>query len=588
MQNQFFALVRPLLLLLLAGCGGSGAATPGEIEALLAAGELEAAERAVKEALVRRPEDAALRLLRGRIHLAGRDGAAALAAFERARELGAEGPAVLAGLAESLILQQRYADAVRLLDAPEPALTLLRLRVAARLRVPLASPADLFGDARQWLERAPGEATRGIEALAAAPGVITANAAHVRRALAYWSCRQPPAGGAAGPAPGAGYAVYEPDWANLEHAGRRILRVGPGEELKTPSAAARVARDGDIVAIATGRYPGDVAAWDANGLWLRADGGQVVLDSGGATAGHMGIWVIRGDKVVVEGVRFTGARATHRNGSGIRFLGHNLWVRDSEFHDNEDGILTAGRDGSEVLVERSIFTSNGASDGYSHNVYVGRAARLVFRFNYSAGARTGHQLKSRAFENYVLYNRLTDGTDGDSSYTIDLSEGGFALILGNELQQGPRTVNRHMISLGAEDRQDREHRFVFAYNTFYNRTSPATFIRDATGAGIALVNNVFAGAPANIDAGITARTGNAFDATAGLRDGGSGDFGLEPSAAFLDSADPAPTLDGVSLRPQFEYVHPAGARPRQPVWRPDPGAHEFCGWPQFEGSDQRK
>lgn len=576
---QRVVLIRPLLLLLLAGCGGSGVSSPGEIEALLAAGEVAAADREVKAALQRNPEDAELRLLRAQIHLAQQDGAAAYAAFERARTLGAEGPELLGGMAESLMLQRRYVDAVRLLASPASAeaLDLLRLRLAARLRVPLARPDELFGDAREWLARAPREAATGLEALASQPGVLADNAAHVRRALAYWSCQQPAPESEAPMRDG--FAVYEPAWANLEEDGRRILRVGPAEALKTPGAAARVARDGDIVVIAAGTYRGDVATWDANGLWLRADGGDVVLDSGGATAGNMGIWVVRGDNVLVDGIRFTGARSTDKNGSGIRFLGHNLWVRNSGFHDNEDGLLTAGRDDSEILVERSTFKSNGASDGYSHNVYVGREARLIFRFNYSAGAKIGHQLKSRAFENYILYNRLTDGTEGDSSYTIDLSEGGFALILGNELQQGPRTVNRHMISLGAEDRQDREHRFIFAYNTFYNHTSPATFIRDATDAGIALVNNAFAGAPANLDAMVTTRTGNAFDASPGLRDGGSGDFGLEPSATFIDSADPRATLDDTPILPQFEYVHPADARPRTLVWRPDPGAHEFCGWP---------
>src|SRR5690606_3448617 len=102
--------------------------------------------------------------------------------------------------------------------------------------------------------------------------------------------------------------------------------------------------------------------------------------------------------------------------------------------------------------------------------------------------------------------------------------GGFALLLGNEIEQGPGTVNQHMLAFGQEDPAGREHRFILAYNTFYNHSFPATFIRDATGAGVALLNNVFAGAPANIDAVSRLRAGNVFAATDGLADPGAGDL----------------------------------------------------------------
>ena len=46
------------------------------------------------------------------------------------------------------------------------------------------------------------------------------------------------------------------------------LRVGSGASLRVPSAAARVARDGDVVEIECGVYD-DVAVWTQNDLTIR-------------------------------------------------------------------------------------------------------------------------------------------------------------------------------------------------------------------------------------------------------------------------------------------------------------------------------
>jgi hypothetical protein len=562
---------------LASGCGDpSSDATPqGEIEMLIRSGDLEAAEKEAKRSIEADPDDPHLRLLLGEIHLASGKGAAAFASFERAGALGLEATQLREPLVDSLILQGDFSRVLKLVprteqlsDIPPP---LLLKRLDALLRIPLVLPHDLFSDTRQLLSRGDWSMPDKLEKLVTQGGVIPENASHVRRALAYWKCQSRP--------PVKSSPDDWPQWAPRDGSGRRVLTVGPGLELGAPSAAARIAGDGDIIDIEAGVYQGDVAVWRANGLWIRSKGGMVTLKSGGATAEDMAIWVVRGNDTLIEGIRFEGARATAGNGSGIRLLAPNLWLRHSEFHDNEAGLLTYNEPGGEVRVEHSIFTSNGAGDGQSHNVYVGRTDRLVFRFNYSAGTKGGHQLKSRALENFILYNRLADEVDGDSSYTIDLPEGGFALVVGNEIQQGPHTVNKHMISLGTELPDGRHHKFIFAYNTFYNGTLPASFIRDATGAGVALVNNAFAGAPAALDLRSTVRAGNAFDANLGLNDGHAGDYRLKGSAFFIESGEIMDEVDGIDIVPQYEYVHPASANRRQVVWRPDPGAHEFCGWP---------
>jgi hypothetical protein len=53
-----------------------------------------------------------------------------------------------------------------------------------------------------------------------------------------------------------------------------LLRVGPGETYAVPSAAAKAARDGDVVEIRAGTYSGDVAVWRASNLVIRGVGGR--------------------------------------------------------------------------------------------------------------------------------------------------------------------------------------------------------------------------------------------------------------------------------------------------------------------------
>ena len=86
------------------------------------------------------------------------------------------------------------------------------------------------------------------------------------------------------------------------------LRVGaPGRELKRPSEAARVARDGDVVEIDAGVYAGDAAVWPQHRLTIRGVGGRAHLRANGAHAEGKAIWVIKGHDTTVERVEFSGA-----------------------------------------------------------------------------------------------------------------------------------------------------------------------------------------------------------------------------------------------------------------------------------------
>jgi len=279
-------------------------------------------------------------------------------------------------------------------------------------------------------------------------------------------------------------------------ASARTITVGPQGEVARPSEAAAIAGDGDVISIAAGVYEGDVATWTANDLTIRGEGGLADIRSGGRAAGGKGVWVIKGDDTTIEHISLSQARSQDFNGAGIRLEGCNLILRDSVLHDNQMGILTDHRGDCSLLIENSEIYNNAQRDLTSprigHNVYVGRLGRFVLRGSYVHGALRGHQVKSRAMETIIEYNRISDDEDSAGSYLIDVPEGGSALIIGNLLQQNGMTENDTLVSFGAEkQRPDSELKVL--YNTMVNDDRQGVFVRNHTG-GVAIVgNNVLAG-----------------------------------------------------------------------------------------------
>ena len=87
-----------------------------------------------------------------------------------------------------------------------------------------------------------------------------------------------------------------------EAAQPAVLRVGVKRELKRPSDAALIARDGDIIEIDAGNYDGDAAVWRQHRLTIRGVGGRAHLRANGAHAEGKAIWVIKGNDTTIEGI----------------------------------------------------------------------------------------------------------------------------------------------------------------------------------------------------------------------------------------------------------------------------------------------
>jgi centrosomal CEP192-like protein len=360
-----------------------------------------------------------------------------------------------------------------------------------------------------------------------------------------------------------------------------VLQVGPGKPFATPCAAIAAAAAGDTIEIDSSvTYVGDVCAWTTNNLTLRGvGGGRAHIDAGGQNSQGKGIWVISGANTTVENIEFSGATVVDQNGAGIRLQADNLTVRNCYFHDNEDGILTGSGLNSTVLIEFSEFAFNGFGDGQSHNVYIGNVGTLIFRYNYSHHAKIGHLLKSRAAQNFVLYNRLSDEATGTSSYQINIPNGGLTYIIGNVIEQGPNNDNAVFIAYleeGTTPGNPSTQMFVIN-NTFANDAPNGTFIDPTVPAApVVIKNNIFFG-PGTITNQGTAIKANNFVGNAGFVNAAGYDYHLTVGSPAIN-AGVAPGVDGTfSLSPVFQYVHPACAEGRVTIGGIDVGAYEFGG-----------
>jgi len=355
-----------------------------------------------------------------------------------------------------------------------------------------------------------------------------------------------------------------------------VLHVGPARELKRPSAAAQIARDGDIIEIDAGIYEGDAAVWRQHRLTIRGFGGRAHLRADGAHAEGKAIWVVKGNDTTIEGVEFSGAKVPDHNGAGIRLEGAGLTLRDCYFHDNENGILTGANPASDIVVEYSEFAHNGIGDGYTHNLYIGHVRSFTLRFSYVHHALVGHNVKSRALTNYITYNRIMDEKDGTSSYAIDLPNGGLSFVIGNVIQQGPATENPAIISYGAEGLQHPVNELYFVNNTVVNDLPTGgrfLFIKAGTGAA-RIVNNVFSGR-GEVLSGPGELRNNVNVPKPGFVDRAGFDYRLKDGAAAIGRGIDPGSAHGFELRPTAEYAHKAQKRARNNSGKLDAGALEY-------------
>lgn len=342
-----------------------------------------------------------------------------------------------------------------------------------------------------------------------------------------------------------------------------VIRVGPQQTIRTVAEASRVAKDGDVIEIDAGTYERDVAVFAQRTLTIRGVGGRPVLQAGGASAEGKAIWVVRGADIRVENVEFAGTRVAGRNGAGIRLEAGRLTIRDCVFRDNENGILTSNVRTIELAIESSEFADNGAGDGHSHNLYVGAIGRLTVTGSYFHHARVGHLLKSRAERSEILYNRLTDESGGRASYELELPSGGLAFVIGNVIEQSATTENSVVVSYGTEGYAWPRNELNLVNNTIVDhRPTEGLFLRVAPGAAkVKVVDNLLVGNGKLETAGGGEYAANFTAKASDFVSEPRHDYRLRRGSKLVGKAVDPGMADGISLRPDHEYVHPRKMRP---------------------------
>jgi hypothetical protein len=345
----------------------------------------------------------------------------------------------------------------------------------------------------------------------------------------------------------------------------KIISVGASRAIKTIAAAAALAQDGDTVEIDAGDYRRDVAVWKQNNLTIRGisnNGEGVKLIADGASAERKAIWVVRGGAITIENIEFNDARVADKNGAGIRFEKGRLVVRKCRFMHNENGILTSGGD-AELDIVDSEFGHNGHGDGYSHNLYVGALRRLRVTGSYFHHAQVGHLLKSRATENHILYNRLSDESGGRASYELEFPNGGVAYVIGNIIEQSATTENPTIISFGAEGYKGAKNELYLINNTIdNNRPAGTTFLNVKPGAKIVKAYNNLLIGKGPLNNGINGEFINNPNVDwESFILAQRHDYRIKRSSPLHRSFRAPGSVGDIDLTPTGEYVHPATSRP---------------------------
>jgi Ca2+-binding RTX toxin-like protein len=267
------------------------------------------------------------------------------------------------------------------------------------------------------------------------------------------------------------------------------LTVGAGKQFTTVAAAIAASRDGDVVAIDAGTYTNDFATINTK-ITLQGVGGMVKMVATVPPPNGKGILVTNTD-ITIDRLEFSGTTVPDGNGAGIRYQAGHLTVTNSFFHDNQNGILANPNATGSLTIRNSEFSHNGAGDGYTHNLYVGAIGQLTIDNSYFHDAVVGHEIKSRALNTTITNSRIAEGPQGTGSYSIDLPNGGHAVLTGNVIQQGALSGNPVIVAFGQEGGVHPGSSLEMTGNTVLNdlASSSARMVWNATPTAATLSNN---------------------------------------------------------------------------------------------------
>jgi hypothetical protein len=239
------------------------------------------------------------------------------------------------------------------------------------------------------------------------------------------------------------------------------------------SQAISQAQDYERIQVKAGTYS-DCAFISVPHLWIEGTGTGFAHFQN-TVCSRKGILVADGQQLVVDQVEFSGmaiSATDGNNGAGIRHENGALLVRNSYFHDGQEGILTTPLTlgtGS-VEIQNSHFARLGV-DGYEHDMYIGNVATFKISSSVVEQGNQGNVVKSRAKQSIIQCNVIKNGYDSNypkNGYLIDIPNGGEAHVLNNLVAQGSNAPQHTMIEFGAEGLSNPTQTLEIAGNNLIN------------------------------------------------------------------------------------------------------------------------
>lgn len=369
-------------------------------------------------------------------------------------------------------------------------------------------------------------------------------------------------------------------------------QIGPSRTYTACHQIMNLVSNGDTVEIDYAKYSNVTqTTWNKNNLYITGVGARPTLEAGSTILNDMsngkGIFVVSGSNVKINNIEFTNAKVQSHNGAGIRQEGANLHITNCKFDGNEMGILAGNISNCKTTIEFCEFLNGGstADPGFQHNIYINHIDSFIFRYNYTHDALAqGHELKSRANYNFILYNRISNVNNIDSR-NIDIPNGGTTVIIGNVIEQGQNSANSNILGYGLEGLSNASpHQLWVCNNTFINKKSTGSFIHIANNTDTFFVkNNIFAGAKTG---GLFIGTANTIDSSNNILENTISNLGFADVNNFnykLTSNSIAVNkgviinkkIKGYELNPKYSYKDTCKYEIRTSQGSIDIGAYEF-------------
>ncbi len=356
----------------------------------------------------------------------------------------------------------------------------------------------------------------------------------------------------------------------------RVLKVGAGQTYAKPSLAIQSSMNGDVIEISSGDYVDDFAVI-SNSVTLRGVGATRphLKRVAGNISNGKGMLVTTG-KVTIENIEISGAKVADENGAAIR-IENDTTICNAYIHDSEDGVLG---DGTNILIEHSEFSQNGLTDcGYNHNIYISGAETFVLKHSYIhdaiCGTDTGHNVKTRAKNNYILYNRIANEATGTASDQINVPQGGLTYIVGNVIHESSKShSNRIILYYDGGDGAAHSSRDLYLINNTIVSDNGEAYLTPGAGTTVRAYNNLLWGSPKTISAGI--QSNNIFSTDPAIFVNKTNyDYHLSATATTpINAGINISNITGFTLPVDLEYVHPTNKKARILNGIIDVGAHE--------------